>query len=196
MQTDWRVGEILCTLDETETTVFSCIAWTTTMMLAMPKIQKRRPIKVACYRANNHLRDTKVDIWEAGQRVPFFARRPSNIAWASTCQETVCHVDLMATCPELLGHELPENATEDSFSWMPLFKGHLWTSPRAPVINFSAGGIFASRVGPWKLKHGNGSGGCEQLKGKPDQGPLHISHLYKNLQELHDLASHYPDKAS
>ena len=86
-----------------------------------------------------------------------------------------------------------ENSAEDSFSWLPLFKGGDWSRPRAPVINHSASGIFALRSGKWKLIAGNGSGGRQAPKGRPFQKPFMLFDLQADLGEKNDLAEAKPE---
>ena len=143
--------------------------------------------------ANGDLRGTKADVWEAGHRVPFFARWPGVIEAGSVCEKTTAHVDLFATCAEIAGGTLLENSAEDSFSWLPLFKGGDWSRPRAPVINHSASGIFALRSGKWKLIAGNGSGGRQAPKGRPFQKPFMLFDLQADLGEKNDLAEAKPE---
>ena len=83
---------------------------------------------------------------------------------------------------------MPDNAAEDSFSWLPLFRGGDWAKPRAPVINHSAAGMFALRNGKWKLVAGNGSGGRQAPKGKPFGKPYQLFDLSSDLGERNDLA--------
>nr|MBC8245151.1 Cerebroside-sulfatase [Verrucomicrobiota bacterium] len=82
---------------------------------------------------------------------------------------------------------------EDSFSWLPLFRGGDWAKPRAPVINHSAAGMFALRSGQWKLVAGNGSGGREAPKGRPFANPYRLFDLSSDLGERNDLAKAKPD---
>ena len=118
------------------------------------------------YRSANHTpnhvyRGTKADIWEAGHRVPFFARWPGEITPDSTQEEVISLTDIFATVAEIVGHELSENEAEDSFSLLPPLRGNPWTRPRAAVIHHSSSGMFAIRDGDWKLVAGDGSGGRE-----------------------------------
>ena len=53
--------------------------------------------------------------------MPFVARWPGVIEPASTCSETICLNDLMATAAEIIGVELPPAAGVDSFSLLPAF---------------------------------------------------------------------------
>ena len=66
-------------------------------------------------------------------------------------------------------------------------------TPRAPVINHSASGMFAIRDGKWKLVLGNGSGGRQQPKGKPFQKPYHLFDLDADLGERTNVAEQNPE---
>ncbi|MHC4727747.1 MAG: sulfatase family protein, partial [Planctomycetota bacterium] len=48
-------------------------------------------------------RGIKADVWDGGHRVPFIARWPGYVKPGSISDETICHVDLMATCAAILG---------------------------------------------------------------------------------------------
>jgi arylsulfatase A-like enzyme len=63
----------------------------------------------------------------------------------------------------------------------------------APVINHSAGGMFAIRDGRWKLVAGNGSGGRQQPRGKPFQAPYQLFDLDSDLSETKDVAKQHPE---
>ncbi len=71
----------------------------------------------------------------------------------------VCQSDLLATCADLLGKELPKNAGEDSESVLPIFKGEKPMFCRKGIINHSVSGHFAYREGKWKLILASGSAG-------------------------------------
>ena len=48
------------------------------------------------------LRGAKRDLWEGGHRVPFVARWPRQIKPGTLCEQTICHVDLLATVAAIL----------------------------------------------------------------------------------------------
>jgi len=48
------------------------------------------------------LRGAKRDTWEGGHRVPFLARWPGQIKPGAISNETICHVDFMATVAAIL----------------------------------------------------------------------------------------------
>lgn len=97
------------------------------------------------------LRGCKTHIYEGGHRVPFIARWPGKIQPGSTCADTVCLNDLLATCADLLGDKLPANAGEDSFSILPDLLGTAKGPIREATIHQSPAGDVAIRQGPWKL---------------------------------------------
>jgi arylsulfatase A-like enzyme len=98
------------------------------------------------------LRGTKRDAWEGGHRVPFIARWPGKIPAGATCDETICHVDLMAMLAALLQVELPADAGVDSVNILPALLGEARKAPlREATVHHSAGGKFAIRQGDWVL---------------------------------------------
>ena len=98
------------------------------------------------------LRGTKRDAWEGGHRVPFIARWPGKIRAGGTCDETVCHVDLMATLAALLNVELPADAGVDSVNMLPALLGEKRRAPlREATVLHSGQGKFAIRRGDWVL---------------------------------------------
>ncbi len=96
------------------------------------------------------LRGTKRDAWEGGHRVPFIARWPGQIKAGTTCAETVCHVDLMATLAAVLNVQLAADAGVDSVSVLPALLGEKRAAPlREATVHHSAQGKFAVRKGDW-----------------------------------------------
>jgi arylsulfatase A-like enzyme len=97
------------------------------------------------------LRAAKTSIYEGGHRVPFVARWPGKIQPGAVCDHTICLNDLMATCAEIVGAKLPENAGEDSVSLLSTLRGTAKSTVREATIHQSMGGDLAIRQGPWKL---------------------------------------------
>jgi arylsulfatase A len=127
------------------------------------------------HKANADWRGEKGDIWEAGHRVPFIARWPGKIKPASTCDETLCFTDLLATVAAIVGTKLPAAAGEDSFDFLPILLGEKPARPiRDFVIYHSFDGSFGIRQGPWVLCPALGSRGfskpaqVEQAPGGPE----------------------------
>jgi arylsulfatase A len=97
------------------------------------------------------LRGCKSEIWEGAHRVPFYASWPETIKPGSTCNDTICHNDLFATCADIVGAKLPANAAEDSFSILPDLLGTATGPVREATVHQSARREHAIRQGPWKL---------------------------------------------
>jgi len=84
--------------------------------------------------------------------VPFLARWPGKIAARSVSDQTIAHVDLMATVAALVGVKLPDNAGEDSYNLLPLLQSATIGTPiREATVHHSASGKFAIRKGDWVL---------------------------------------------
>lgn len=206
MQTDWTVGQVLKAIDEAGVAENTLVIYTSDNGSFMYREEDAWELAhvedetIQAYRPENHtangpFRGTKADIWEAGHRVPFFARWPARIAAGSTCDKTICSVDLFATAAELAGAQdaIPEDAAEDSISLVPLFDGN--DNDRPPVIHHSASGTFAIRDGDWKLVAGSGSGGREKPRGKAFEKPYHLYNLAQDIGETKNLIAANPDIA-
>lgn len=97
------------------------------------------------------LRAAKTSIYEGGHRVPFVARWPGKINPGAVSDETICLNDLMATCAEITGAKIPDNAGEDSVSILPALTGTAKAPLREATIHQSMGRDLAIRQGLWKL---------------------------------------------
>lgn len=146
---------------------------------------------------NGLWRGMKGDAHEGGHRVPLIARWPGHVPEGTTCDETVCLVDLMATCAALVGDRLPEEAGEDSYDILPALLG---TPHRAPIreatVHHALIGMFAIRRGPWKLILGRGSGGFtlpQFIPPKPGEPQGQLYNLADDPKETHDLYTQRPD---
>ena len=105
-------------------------------------------------------RGMKRDQWEGGHRVPLIARWPGRIAAGSTTDQTVCLTDVMATCAAIVHAELPNNAAEDSFDFLPVLLGQQDDKPvRRYTLHQTIKLALAIRRGPWKYLDHKGSGG-------------------------------------
>ncbi len=157
MQTDAVVGTILAALDTHGLADNTLVVFTAdngcSPQADTPGLEKQGHFASAGFRGY------KADIWDGGHRVPFLVRWPGKIKAASVSAQLICHVDLLATCAELLGTALPPNAGEDSVSLLPALLGTDRTPLREAVVHHSIHGLFSIRQGPWKLALCPGSGG-------------------------------------
>ena len=202
-QVDWTVGQVVKALEDADVRENTLLIVTSDNGSFMHRLAKAEPDHVADatvqgYRASSHtsagvFRGTKADIWEGGHHVPYLASWPTKVKAGSTCGETICLTDFMATASAVAGAKLPDNAGEDSFSTLPLLLGKPWAKPRAPVVHHSANGTFAVREGKWKLVLSSGSGGREKPAGKPFGKPYRLFDMAADISERTDLASSHPD---
>lgn len=142
----------------------------------------------ANHQSNFIYRGTKADIWEAGHRVPFIAQYPKKVKPGTTWDYPICLTDFFATCAELSGQSVPDNAGEDSFSFAPILINNRSKTMRPPVVHHSVNGTFAVRSNDHKLVLSNGSGGREQPAGKPFEKPYQLFNLSNDPSEQNNLA--------
>ena len=124
-----------------------------------------------------HYRGYKSDVWDGGHRIPCIARWPGVIRADNHCDQLVCLSDLMATCVDIIGATLPNDAGEDSVSMMPLFE-EAGGAIRDHVVHHSIGGKFAIRDRQWKLVLCPGSGGWTKNDAEAAQEGLPLVQLY------------------
>jgi arylsulfatase A-like enzyme len=124
-----------------------------------PAGDPKNAIRDLGHKPSGPLRGSKADVWEGGHRVPFIARWKSKIPAGMRSERTICHCDFMATCAELLDAKLPDNAGEDSVSYLPALLGQSNAPNRPSIVSHSVSGRFAIREGNWKLEFCPGSGG-------------------------------------
>ncbi len=197
-QVDWTIGQVQNALEDAgvkEDTLLVVTSDNGSFMYELDAdaadhtmdetVQGYRPSN---HRANHILRGTKADIWEAGHRVPFFVQWPHYVQAGTFCKSTICLTDFFATCAEITGQSIPENAGEDSFSFAPLLLNNRQMELRPPVIHHSANGTFAIREGDYKLVLSNGSGGRETPKGDPFKKPYKLFNLRNDISETNNLA--------
>ena len=164
---DWLVGRVMETLDRLGVR-------DNTLLI----VTSDNGARLTCHDGNDYghkscgdWRGQKADVWDGGHREPFIARWPGRIEPGTVCDDTICLIDLMATCADVIGEHLPEGAAPDSVSALPALLGQRGGRPaREFVIHHSGDGMFAVRQGRWKLIEGLGSGGFSEPR-RPDGGP-------------------------
>ena len=178
METDWALGQVMEALDKAGIADNTLLIFTSDNGCA-PYIGVDKLEKQGHYPSADR-RGYKADIWDGGHRIPFIARWPGVAKPGSACGQLTCLTDLMATCADILGAKLPDNAGEDSISILPLLKGQ--DRPvREAVVHHSIRGMFALRQGNAKLIFGPGSGGWS--KGGSDQSPVQLYDMAQDVGE-------------
>jgi arylsulfatase A-like enzyme len=157
METDWAVGEVLQALDK------QGIAENTLVIMTSDNgCSPQANFAELAEKGHNPsyvFRGTKADIWDGGHHIPFLVRWPAKIKPGSTSNEITCLTDFLATCAEIVGAKLPDNAGEDSASLLPVFLGKSDKPVHEAIVHHSINGSFAIREGNWKLELCSGSGG-------------------------------------
>jgi arylsulfatase A len=137
-------------------------------------------------------RGTKADIFEGGHHVPFIVRWPAKVKSGTTTDQVVWLGDLMATCADIVGSKLPDNAGEDSVSILPVLEGRATGPVHEAVVHHSINGSFAIRQGEWKLAVCGDSGGWSAPRPNnkqetKDLPPVQLFNLKKEIGEQANL---------
>ena len=147
------------------------------------------------HRPSGQFRGYKSDAWDGGHRVPCIARWPGVIKAGSECDQLVCLSDLAATCAEILGEKLPDNAGEDSYNILPALLGEKLDKPiRQATVYHGYQGRFAIRQGPWKLMPQRGDeklGGVRQAE--PGETPGELYNLDEDSLEKNNVYDQHPE---
>jgi len=198
METDWVVGEVLKAVDRNKLAENTMIIFTADNGCS-PQAKIPNLIKQG-HKPNANWRGHKADIFEGGHRTPFLVRWPAKIKAGSVSDQTICTTDLFATLKEIIAanKSLPNNAAEDSFSFLPALLGKKDSSIRPFTIHHSINGSFAIRRGNWKLSLCPGSGGWSAPRpnvAKKDKNlPLiQLYNLEKDPTEKTNLQAKHPE---
>ena len=152
-------------------------------------------------------RGVKRDQWEGGHRTPFIVRWPGKIEPGTISDQLLSLTDIMPTCADLVGQELPPTAAEDGFNMMPAFLNpNLKEMIRPHILQQTIKLELAIRKGNWKYLDHQGSGGNNYERegawsmrayALPDTDPEAPGQLYdldSDPGETKNLYSLFPDK--
>jgi arylsulfatase A-like enzyme len=195
METDWAVGEVMAALDT------AGIAGNTLLIFASDNgcapVAKVSKLEQQGHFPSAQFRGYKADIWDGGHRIPFLVRWPGHIRAGSASDQLICLTDLMATCADLFGTELPDNAGEDSVTILPALLGKADRPLREAVVHHSINGSFSLRQGPWKLELCPGSGGWSSPKDadaiKEGLPPIQLYNLADDIGEQINVEAANPE---
>lgn len=188
METDWAVGRTMEALERNGVADNTLIIFTSDNgHCAYTGLDA---FHQAGHRVNGPYRGNKGDIWEGGHRVPFVARWPGTIAPGSCCKQTISLADMMATCADITGFSLPDNAAEDSFSVLPLMQGQTDRPVRETVVLHSVNAEFALRQGKWLIAFGPD----KNATGDQPHGELYD--LDADVEQRHDLWHEDPTRVA
>jgi arylsulfatase A-like enzyme len=146
-------------------------------------------------------RGTKADIFEGGHHIPFLVRWPARVKAGTKTDQTVWLGDFLATCAEIVGARLPENAGEDSVSLLSILESRATGPIHEAVVHHSINGSFAIRQGDWKLAVCPDSGGWSaprpnNAKKMKDLPPVQLFNLKQEIGEQTNLQADNPQVVS
>ena len=184
METDWSAGQVIKAIDDAGISDNTIVIFTADN--GHSHYTGWQDLIDAGHLPSGPFRGHKGDIWEGGHRVPLVIRWPGNIKPNTHSRQMVCLTDLFATCVDLLGNEIPENAAPDSFSFLKAATGKsTFDFQRTSMINHSNFGEFAYRDQNWKLVYKLGRKNLNASRGKPTVGELYD--LSEDVSESNNL---------
>jgi len=196
METDWVVGEVLKTLDELNIADNTLVVFTadngTSPKAGFPVMAKKGHHSSWIYRG------MKGTNWEGGHRVPFVVRWPSAVKAGTVSDALTCTTDLIATCAEIVGSDLADDAGEDSVSFLPaLSEKAIAGEEDRLVIHHSDIGIFSIRRGKWKVMFDDfgGSKRTDPRKNEPimNAASLQLFDMETDAVENINVAAEHPE---
>jgi arylsulfatase A len=180
METDATIGRVLQALDDSGAADNTFVLFTSDNGCA--KYIGVEELEARGHYPSGPLRDYKASVYEGGHRVPFVVRWPGVVRPGSVCGQLVHQADVLATCADILGATLPENAGEDSVSFLPLLKGQ--EAPiRTHAVSCACDGTPSLRQGPWKLVFASDEN---------SQTPVQLYNLDSDLGERNNVAADQP----
>ncbi|MEN3943277.1 arylsulfatase [Prosthecobacter sp. SYSU 5D2] len=194
METDDAVGRILKALDDNGLTENTIVIFTSDN--GCSPSADYPALLAKGHNPSGKLRGHKADIYDGGHRVPFLVRWPAKIKPGQTTAQLTCLTDFTATAAEITGATIPENAAEDSFSFLPTLLGETGKPARPSLVHHSIQGIFAIREGKWKLALCPGSGGWSDPRPgtePKDAPPVQLFDMEADLGEKNNLATQKPE---
>ena len=204
MQTDDTVGQVLKAL-ETGGIAQNTVVVVTSDNGCSPSADYPTLLK-AGHNPSYVYRGTKADIFDGGHRVPFLVQWPAVIKPGSHCDQYICLLDFMATAADIVGVKLPDNAAEDSVSFLPALKGKTSKPLREAIVHHSINGSFSIRQGNWKLELCPDSGGWSEPRPANPNGngtakkqgatqlpPIQLYDLSRDIVEEKNVQAEHPD---
>ena len=201
---DYIVGELMKTLRRLG------VADNTIVMFASdngPEV----PTVINMRKTHNHdgarpWRGVKRDQWEGGHRTPFIVRWPGKVKAGTTSDQLTSLTDVMATCGEIVGAKLPNDAAEDSYSMLKVLLGRQGDKPiRKYMLQQTITFAMSIREGHWKYLDHKGSGGNRYertgdwgmkpyvLKDTDPDAPGQLYNLEVDQGETKNLYSKHPE---
>jgi len=198
MQTDWAVGQVLRKLED-HGLAENTLVIVTSDNGCSPQA-KFDELLAKGHDPSYVFRGHKADIFEGGHRIPFLVRWPAKVKPGQVSDQLLCLTDLTATCADIIDVKLPDDAAEDSVSFLPALLGEAKEPLREAVVHHSINGSFALRQGKWKLELCPGSGGWSPPRPGRDKTddlpPIQLYDLATDIGEQENLEAEQPEVVS
>ncbi len=195
LQVDDTVGQVMAALDRAGVAGDTIVIFTSDN--GCSPLADFGELAAAGHQPSYVFRGHKADIYEGGHRIPLIVRWPARIAAGTVTDETVCLADLLATCAELTGTVLPDDAGEDSVSNLAVWEGRAPDRTlREATVHHSVDGSFSIRKGRWKLEMCAGSGGWSSPRPGPECDglpPVQLYDLEADIGEQRNVEADYPE---
>lgn len=195
MQTDATLGAILDALERNNMCDETLVIFSSDN--GCSKDAKIDQLEGKGHHVSAHYRGSKADIWEGGHRIPFIARWPGTIATSSRSDQLICLTDFFATVADMQKRDIPDDACEDSVSFLPAFSGETIVTERKGIIHHSISGHFGYREDNWKLILARGSGGWTSPSEREakDAAEAQLYDLEADPSETNNLYASRPEVA-
>jgi arylsulfatase A-like enzyme len=190
MEVDDCVGKVLATLDRMGLSDNTLVFFSSDN----GPVWFPEDVKKFGHDAAGGLRGMKFDPWEGGHRMPFIAKWPGKVKAGSTCDQTICFTDMLATFAAIQGDaHLPKGAGEDSYHILPLLLGQDSPRPlRDMLVIGQAKKALNIRQGDWKLIPYRGGGNLKKEKVDPKSPAGQLFNLANDPAEQHNLYDQEP----
>ncbi len=135
-------------------------------------------------------RGYKFSVYEGAFRVPFVVRWPGVVKPATSCDQTIGLIDVMATMGEVTGADITDAQRPDSISFLPLLKNPRDKGARGSIFLQGTHGN-AYRNGNWKITFCPGSGAMGKWGNTPipaEAWPAAVKAYGKNPKSHRELA--------
>jgi len=191
MDVDDTVGQIIAAVEEMGISDNTLIIFTADNGVS-PQA-KLQPMEDQGHFSSYIYRGLKGTLYEGGHRVPFVVKWPNQISEPFETDYLSCTTDLLATVADIFEEELPDNAGEDSQSFLPVLLGeNLKDESRNGIVHHSDAGVFSIRKAQWKLIFDEGAGSRRvDPKDKPviNPGEIQLFNMENDVVESTNVAA-------
>lgn len=196
MQTDAAVGAVMSALEQNGISHDTMVFFTSDNGCS-PEAQFQE-LKEKGHLPSGPFRGGKADIFEGGHRVPFVVRWPGKVKPGQASSQLICLNDFMATVAAITGATIPQEAAEDSESFLPCLLDATAKSSRTSLVHHSINGSFAIREAEWKLALCADSGGWSSPRpGSPaakSLPPVQLYNITADISEKINVAQENPER--